>query len=75
MGEETENQGGGGNAQSQQNRPQPVKNPLLNRPSNPQLDLLVRKGSDKPITETKQERPGGTRITEQRKDGGEAGKE
>lgn len=75
MGEETEKQGGSGNTQSQQNPPQPVKNPLLNRPSNPQLDLLVRKGSDKPITEAKQERHGGTKITEQRKDGGESGKE
>jgi hypothetical protein len=68
MGEETANQGE--TTQSQQNPPQPVKNPLLNRPSNPQLDIIVRKGSDKPITETKQERQGGARITEQRKEEG-----
>lgn len=73
MGEETANQGG--NTQGDQNQSQPVRNPLLNRPSNPNLDIVVRKGSDKPITETKHERQERTRITEQRKDGGEAGKE
>lgn len=72
MGEETANQGG--NTQGDQNQSQPVRNPLLNRPSNPNLDIVVRKGSDKPITETQQEHRGGTRITEQRQDGGETGK-
>lgn len=66
MGEEIANQGG--NTQSQQNQPQPVKNPLLNRPPNPELDIVVRKGSDKPIIETKQQRQGGTRIAEQQKE-------
>ena len=73
MGEETATQGE--NTQSQQNQPQPVKNPLLNRPSNPELDIVVRKGSDKPIIETKQERQERTRITEQRKDESKPSKE
>ncbi len=73
MGEETANQGG--NTQGQQNQPTPVKSPLLNRPPNPDLDITVSKGSDKPITETKQERQGGTRITEQRKDDGKPSQE
>ena len=73
MGEETSNQGG--NTQGQQSQTQPTKNPLLNRPANPELDILVQKGSDKPIIERKQERQEGTRITEQKKDEGKSSKE
>jgi len=39
--------------QSQANQGQPSKNPLLNRPTNPNLDITIRKGHNKPDFERK----------------------
>jgi hypothetical protein len=49
-----------GNKQPQRVQP-PSTNPLLNRPANPQLDILVRKGNDPVIERAKQ---GGQQTTE-----------
>jgi len=71
MGDESANQKD--NTQSQPNQTQSTENPLLNRPMNPKLDIVVQKGSDKPVIERKQEgdierKQAGGRITEQRKE-------
>ena len=65
--ESTGNQSTGNQSTSQggSDQVQPSKNPLLNRPSNPQLDILARKGSDKPIQESQKRE----RIIEQKKEG------
>src|SRR5205823_2362999 len=43
----------GTSTQSQTNQSQPPKNPLLNRPTNPNLDITIRKGHNKPDFERK----------------------
>jgi hypothetical protein len=50
--------------QSQTISPQTSTNPLLNRPSNPNLDITIRKGYDKPTIERGQ-KP--SHIREQKK--------
>jgi len=45
--------GKGASTQSQTNQGQPSKNPLLNRPTNPNLDITIRKGHTKPDFERK----------------------
>jgi hypothetical protein len=70
MGEETTKQDG--NTQSQSNQSQSTENPLLNRPLNPKLQIIVQKGSDKPLERTQEgqieRKQDGGRITEQRKE-------
>ena len=77
MGEETTKEEG--NTQSQPNQSQSTENPLLNRPLNPKLQIIVQKGSDKAL-ERKQEgqierKQDGDKITEQKKEEGKTSKE
>jgi hypothetical protein len=55
-----------GTTQGQPNQSQSTENPLLNRPLNPKLQIVVQKGSDKPLERTQD----GGRITEQKKEEG-----
>ena len=77
MGEESTKQEG--NTQSQPNQSQSTVNPLLNRPLNPKLQIIVQKGSDKPLERIQEghieQKQNGGRITEQKKDEGKASKE
>ena len=77
MGEETTKQDG--NTQSQSNQSQSTENPLLNRPLNPKLQIIVHKGSDKPLERTQEgqieRKQDGGRITEQGKEEGKTIKE
>jgi hypothetical protein len=77
MGEETAKQDG--NTQGKPNQTQSTDNPLLNRPMNPKLDILVQKGSDKPLERTQEgqieRKQDGGRITEQKKEEGKTSKE
>lgn len=70
MGEETTTQGG--NTQSQPNQSQSTENPLLNRPLNPKLQIIVQKGSDKPLERVQEgqieRKQDGGRITEQKRE-------
>ena len=47
----------GASTQSQANQGQPSKNPLLNMPTNPNLDITIRKGHNKPDFERKNREP------------------
>jgi hypothetical protein len=71
MGDESTKQEG--NTQSQPNPTQSTENPLLNRPLNPKLQIIVQKGSDKPLERTQEgqieRKQDGGRITEQKKEG------
>lgn len=67
MTEQSSSQQQGGNEQPQQVQQTPT-NPLLNRPSNPNLDIIIHKGNDSVIERNKQ---GGQQITEKKSGGNE----
>ncbi len=77
MGNESTNQGE--NTQSQPNQTQSTENSLLKRPLNPKLQIIVQKGSDKPLERTQESqierKQNGGKITEQKEEEGKASKE